>query len=132
MSRSGAGGDASECFVVLPPPPASLPAAHCAALSPFLSVPCKPGDAPHLAAFAHSKGILFSTTSRRRAALTARESPAEAEPSSEEPDTEPGPEASRSPPEPAGDQPGAAVPTRDLPLLPSTQYFQDASWGLFS
>lgn len=39
-----------------------------------------------------------------------------------------GPEA----PEPAGDPPGAAVPSRDLPRLPSTRYFQDVSWGLFS
>lgn len=118
-----------RCCLLLPPrsPPLTL----CCSLS-LPSVPCKPGDAPHLAALARSNGIFFSTTSRRRAALRARESPARAQPSSEEPGTEPGLEAPHGPPEPTGDQPGAAGPSRDLPLLPSTRYFQDVSWGLLS
>lgn len=58
-SRGGVGGDASKCFVVSLEPPwccHHLPTSHRAALS-LPSVPCKPGDAPHLAALAHSNGI---------------------------------------------------------------------------
>lgn len=89
-------------------------------LSPSLrSVPCKPGDAPHLAAFAHSNGILFSTTSL---------SVTRAEPGSRQRSAAARSAATRNAvgaaPAPAG------CPPRTLPLLPFTQYFQDVSWGL--